>query len=71
MEKCDCLNECGDDPWLKAGKVKPCESRLKQLSAAKQRQDDIALLVELRDRMNTRRKGRHALALGRLLDELR
>lgn len=22
--KCDCLNECGDDPGIKAGRVKPC-----------------------------------------------
>lgn len=24
MEKCDCLNYCGDDPWLKERKVMPC-----------------------------------------------
>lgn len=22
---CDCLNHCGDDPWLKDGRSKPCE----------------------------------------------
>lgn len=23
---CDCLNYCGDDPWLKDGRAKHCES---------------------------------------------
>jgi hypothetical protein len=22
--KCDCLNVCGDDPWLKDGRATPC-----------------------------------------------
>lgn len=26
---CDCLNKCGDDPWLKNGKAYPCKSRLR------------------------------------------
>lgn len=25
MEKCDCLNFCGDDPWLQSGKAAPCD----------------------------------------------
>ena len=38
---CDCLNSCGDDPWLKDGRSQPCEAlrgqmkrsdRLQQLS---------------------------------------
>jgi hypothetical protein len=28
-DKCDCLNDCGDDPWLKDGRAAPCE-RLQQ-----------------------------------------
>jgi len=28
MEKCDCLNYCGDDPWLKDRKVQPCEQAI-------------------------------------------
>lgn len=27
--KCDCLNDCGDDPWLRDGKADPCEKLLK------------------------------------------
>lgn len=23
---CDCLNFCGDDPWLKSGKSTPCKA---------------------------------------------
>lgn len=23
-DKCDCLNECGDDPWILKRKAKPC-----------------------------------------------
>lgn len=26
MDRCDCLNECGDDPRLKSGQVRKCES---------------------------------------------
>ena len=22
---CDCLNDCGDDPWLKDGRSQPCK----------------------------------------------
>lgn len=25
--KCDCLNYCGDDPWLNDGRAEPCKSR--------------------------------------------
>ena len=32
MEKvnCDCLNYCGDDPWLKEGKSEYCEAHKKR-----------------------------------------
>ena len=25
VQSCDCLNWCGDDPWLKDGRAQPCE----------------------------------------------
>ena len=25
---CDCLNLCGDDPWLADGRSRPCERKL-------------------------------------------
>jgi hypothetical protein len=40
MVDCDCLNHCGDDPWLKDGRAKPCQYRLKkQAEAAKAREE--------------------------------
>lgn len=35
MRKCDCLNDCGDDPLVKEGKVLKCEhySRLHRYDA--------------------------------------
>jgi hypothetical protein len=30
MEKCDCINYCGDDPWLKDRKVQPCPIRINE-----------------------------------------
>jgi len=34
MTRCDCLNDCGDDPWLKDGRSTPCERRQKLLAGA-------------------------------------
>lgn len=28
MEKCDCLNHCGDDPWLKNRRAMPCKQAI-------------------------------------------
>lgn len=27
MDDCDCLNECGDDPWIETGRSMSCEHR--------------------------------------------
>ncbi len=35
---CDCLNTCGDDPWLKDGRVQPCKNFIKR-----EQQDKLAL----------------------------
>ena len=35
---CDCLNNCGDDPWLKEGRSTPCKNLLKHNLQAAQRQ---------------------------------
>lgn len=32
--KCDCLNMCGDDPWLAKGKSEPCEALKKAWAKA-------------------------------------
>ena len=34
---CDCLNTCGDDPWLKDGRVQPCKNFIKR-----EQQDKLA-----------------------------
>ena len=35
---CDCLNTCGDDPWLKDGRVHPCKNFIER-----ELQDKLAL----------------------------
>lgn len=37
LDDCDCLNDCGDDPWLKSGKSKPCARRAAEEAAAEAR----------------------------------
>lgn len=29
LPECDCLNWCGDDPWLQQKKCKPCDGKIK------------------------------------------
>lgn len=43
-EPCDCLNDCGDDPRLKAGKVQACE-KLIALRAMPTKSDRIKQLA--------------------------
>lgn len=37
---CGCLNFCGDDPWLKDGRAKPCERLQKERDAAAKAKED-------------------------------
>jgi len=32
-ERCDCLNACGDDPWLSTGKAAPCPHQVARKAA--------------------------------------
>lgn len=34
LDNCDCLNTCGDDPWLAKGKAQPCARRAREEAAA-------------------------------------
>ena len=47
MDKCDCLNMCGDDPRLdpknKGDKVKPCAQWVRDQAAIKERQGVVDL----------------------------
>ncbi len=72
--KCDCLNYCGDDPWLKSGKAVPCERAQQQArdeqDRAEQRQADMTILNGLLARL--RRAGRcrdEVAALERLMSK--
>ena len=66
--KCDCLNECGDDPWLRDGRAEPCD-RLKERRAQKlQRDEDLVVLRGLADWVHDQDV---KATLNRILEELR
>jgi len=46
---CDCLNWCGDDPWLKKGKSEPC-------ARAKFRAEQAAKMDDFCNRFEAARK---------------
>ncbi|UCV02341.1 hypothetical protein [Dechloromonas denitrificans] len=41
---CDCLNWCGDDPWLRDGRAEPC-------AEAKKREADRQEILAIKDRV--------------------
>lgn len=41
---CDCLNWCGDDPAVQAGRARPCEHRQKALDEAERQRAALAHL---------------------------
>lgn len=53
LPPCDCLNWCGDDPWLKDGRAEPCQERKdkerQERAQAAERQRLRALLDRLAD----------------------
>ena len=61
---CDCLNECGDDPWLKNGRAKPCK-RLQLLNR------DLATLATPDDSVQVPTLEPDSEMLNRGADELR
>lgn len=67
---CDCLNECGDDDWLRDGRAKPCAYRKLRLAMQQEQDQDIAIaedLVRSLHRSRNRDKKKTAAALERLL----
>lgn len=42
--KCDCLNDCGDDPWLRDGRSQPCERLKKERAAEAKAKEDARQL---------------------------
>jgi len=45
--QCDCLNHCGDDPWLKDGRSQPCASLLAEQLREKQERPQAEKVVEI------------------------
>jgi hypothetical protein len=62
--KCDCLNECGDDPWLKTGQAEVCDRRAKHLRAEKEHRENIEYLARYVQRSRDREL---AAAIAKLL----
>jgi len=46
---CDCLNDCGDDPDLKTGKVQPCEHMAARLERQRVISEQVATITQLRN----------------------
>lgn len=46
LPPCDCLNYCGDDPWLYKGQAEPCEAIKRQRQQHEQRESERRALVE-------------------------
>jgi hypothetical protein len=42
--RCDCLNDCGDDPQLRDGRAQPCERLQKERAAAAKAKEDARQL---------------------------
>lgn len=49
---CDCLNWCGDDPWLNDGRAEPCQERKERERRAAEEKASKAALVVLLDRIS-------------------
>lgn len=47
--KCDCLNVCGDDPWLSDGRAAPCASRQREAALQALRQMERGAIAEASD----------------------
>lgn len=45
--RCDCLNWCGDDPWLHDGRSKPCDAALAREAKRAARAAQIASVSRL------------------------
>lgn len=41
MKKCDCLNFCGDDPWLQDGRAAPCDKLKARIEAEKVEREKV------------------------------
>lgn len=67
MENCDCLNYCGDDPWLKDRRVKPCDQAINQAHADALRDQR---LIDARQTLAKRLPKKELAAIVRLFPDL-
>lgn len=44
---CDCLNDCGDDPQVKTGKVQPCRNMLDQQERDRILGEQLAYIIKM------------------------
>lgn len=52
--ECDCLNRCGDDPWLKDGRSEPCENLLAARLQDQQAKERAEKVEQIANRYGTK-----------------
>lgn len=50
-QACDCLNWCGDDPWLQDGRAVPCQERLDRERSEREAAIERRRLLDLVNRL--------------------
>ena len=50
-QACDCLNWCGDDPWLKDGRAVPCQERLDRERREREAATERRRVLDLANRL--------------------
>ena len=53
MEKCDCLNYCGDDPWLFDGRADWCDPVKQNVAKNQARHRDLSLTIDTLAKLKT------------------
>lgn len=46
-EECDCLNYCGDDPYIARGKARPCDQKTRSVALQQRRQQAVNVCMAL------------------------
>lgn len=52
LPSCDCLNWCGDDPWLRDGRAAPCQERIDKERREREQADERKRIIDLANRLN-------------------
>lgn len=51
LPPCDCLNYCGDDPWITKGKARPCAHKIKRDAEDAQHEELQAMIAAKHEEM--------------------